>query len=313
MKRALFHGLGAATLMLALVYYWFAVADRYAVFLYMHVDNVGDPPALAFDPITIGRYWMAGFVAGAVVAVLYVPAMALAGRRARRRGETHRPPPAWLTWLVAVPLLVAGIPWITMTRNAPTMPPAIAVGVTLAALAALALALAPGRLAAQRPVDLLWLAAIGFGLEPVLTTWRAVELPARGIFTERQAWAMMAVGVAVSWVWLWGGSRLYLHSRIGLEQGDGEKRPKLEARAGASPRLPSVTAILWAGLTWHALGQPLAHHILAPPPGYRYITSAGNIFAESPWVWGSAVLVAAVIAAMATRPVRRRERGAPPG
>jgi hypothetical protein len=29
------------------------------------------------------------------------------------------------------------------------------------------------------------------------------ELPARGIFTERQAWAIMALGVVASMLWVW--------------------------------------------------------------------------------------------------------------
>jgi hypothetical protein len=66
MRRAFSHGLAAAGLMLAPIYYWFALADRHAVFLYAHVDNPGHTPALPFDAITSGRYWMTGFVAGGV-------------------------------------------------------------------------------------------------------------------------------------------------------------------------------------------------------------------------------------------------------
>jgi len=42
---------------LALFYYWFVVANRYVIFLYMHLD------ATPFDERTRSRYWMAGLVA----------------------------------------------------------------------------------------------------------------------------------------------------------------------------------------------------------------------------------------------------------
>ena len=242
---------------------------------------------------------MTGFVAGGAVALLYLGAMLWAGRRATRRGESKPPPPAWLVWLVACPVLVVGIPWITMSVNVPTMPPEIAAAIAASALVALGLALAPARWAAERPVELMWLAALGLGLEPVLTTWRAVELPARGILTERQAWGMMILGVGASLLWLSTVSRLWWRLGTSAQRMRG---PGAEGGVSGSVRaLPSSGAILLSGLTWHALGQPLAHHLLATPPGFRYITSAGNIFAESAWVWMGSVLMATAVTVVAIR------------
>ena len=65
--------------LLGLTYYWFAVADRYAVFLYEHLG------ATPFDAVTGSRYWMAGLIANGFVLVLYTATMWL---------SVELPPPA---------------------------------------------------------------------------------------------------------------------------------------------------------------------------------------------------------------------------
>lgn len=61
-KAALLHAVPICLFILGLFYHWFAVADRYAVFLYEHLG------ATPFDDVTSSRYWMSGLVAsGAVV------------------------------------------------------------------------------------------------------------------------------------------------------------------------------------------------------------------------------------------------------
>lgn len=44
-----------ALLVLGLFYYWFAIADRYVIFLYGHTAP-GIPPAQPFDEMTSSRY-----------------------------------------------------------------------------------------------------------------------------------------------------------------------------------------------------------------------------------------------------------------
>ena len=44
-------------------YYWFAVANRYVIFLHAHLD------ATPFDDVTRSRYWIAGLVASGIVMV----------------------------------------------------------------------------------------------------------------------------------------------------------------------------------------------------------------------------------------------------
>ena len=70
----LFHALLVSAAILAFFYYWFAVADRYHIFLYKHLD------ATPFDAITTSRYVMAGLVADGAVLVIYGLGCWFAGR-----------------------------------------------------------------------------------------------------------------------------------------------------------------------------------------------------------------------------------------
>lgn len=271
----------------ALLVYWFGIADRYAVFLY---DHLGAGP---FDRVTTSRYWMAGLVAGGLVTCLHTPFQALLGWVTRRRGSAGRggapavtpdPPRIWA--LCAAPLVVL-IPAVTMTVNAPTLSLGQALGVTASVLAALALALAPTRWAAERPVDLVWLAADGLGLVPVLLLLRALEMPAQGLLAMPLA-AAIAVGAmvaSVSWLALMTLLRAW------------RRRP----RHGAA-------SILLAGLTISYLLLPLAHHLLATPPGYRYITTASNFIPDNPLLLAASWASAAILATVAARWPRHSSR-----
>jgi len=273
------HAGGAAAVMLGMVYYWFAVADRYAVFLYGHVDRPGDLPAAPFGPITRSRYWMSGFVAAGVIMVLYAAIVGLAAHWMARRGRPFTPPKAAKVWVCAAPILVVGVPAITMTQNRPTLPAHLAAAVTGTAVLGLVLALWPAGWAARRPTDLAWLALDGLGLVPPLLLWRAIELPARGILSAPITWAVVVGSIAGGAVWL------------GL---------MTAARARSRRATPAASEVFGAGVTWVVLGVPLAHHLLFTPPAYRYITSAPNVFGFTWQTWISALLVAAALAAGAT-------------
>jgi hypothetical protein len=116
----------------------------------------------------------------------------------------------WQVWvLVAIPISI-GIPAITMTVNSPTLPPVLAAACVVATLLGLAVALLPGKWAAERPLDLIWLVADSLGLMPALLLLRAVELPGRGV----------SVGHSVAWLFAMGG--LFGHS---ISCGDRGNRP----------------------------------------------------------------------------------------
>lgn len=290
-RRPLIEAALVTAFVLGLFTYWFAVADRYAVFLYGHAAP-GIPLTQPFDALTRSRYWMAGLVAAGAVLVLYAAINWLGGRIAARRGRAFGAPGAWRVWvLCAVPLAV-GIPAITMTANTPVLPLSLAVACVVATLAGLAVALPAGRWAAERPGDLAWLAADGLGLVPALLLLRAVELPGRGLSVSPVvAWGAALGGLVAGALWL--GLLGFLRRR--------------------RRRQPSgALALFAAGLALSYLLLPLAHYLLAGPPGFRYISDAANFFAVNPLIQLLALAAAAGLAAGATA-VRRRgdERRAP--
>jgi len=312
------HGVAVAAVVLGLFYRWFAVADRYVIFLYEHLG------ATPFDRVTRGRYWMAGLVAAGMVMVGYGLVNWAVGRvtglsrsaivstghstrlpdhgsPARSRDPAQEggcgnrvqgpiravlklpslqnrpyvPPAWWRVWVVAAPAVLIGIPLITMRVNEPTLPPGDAAACVGATLVGLAFALMPGAAAAERPVDLVWTALHGAGLMPALLLVRALELPGQGLISPAVAWGV-AVGGTLS-----GGAWLMLVAGM-------------EAWRGRSS--PSAGAILVSGLCVSYLLMPVVHHLLATPPGYRYITTSSNFFADHVGLQALALLVAGLLA-----------------
>lgn len=252
--RTALHGAAAALAVLGLFFYWFAVADRYAVFLYEHLG------AGPFDAPTRSRYWMAGLVAAGFVLVGATSLYGGAGWRARRRGGAYVPPAWWRVWLVAALPVGTGVVAITTTANTPTLPLLLGLACAASALAGLALALLPGRMAAQEPGRLAWLALDGLGVAAVLQLGIALGLPARALIGGPAAIAAAGGAFAGGAIWL---------ALLGWVQ----------RRRGVPP--PSGASLFLAGCAWTYLLLPLAHHLLATPPGYRYITVAANFFAGS--------------------------------
>jgi hypothetical protein len=256
-KSALAMALPLSLFILGAFYYWFALANRYVVFLYGHVAT-GIPRTEPFDEITSSRYWMAGLVVSGAVMVIYTSLNWVLGRIGAWRQRDYVPPPWWQVWvLCAIPLGV-GIPLITMSVNSPALPPALAAACAGATLASLALALLPGSSAAQHPLDLFWLALDGAGLTPVLLFLRAVELPGRGLSISASVAAVFALG-----------SLLAAAGWLGVMTG---------LRAWRRTPLPGAGALFAAGLCASYLLLPLAHYVLGKP-AYRYITTASNFFA----------------------------------
>lgn len=264
----------------ALFVYWFGVANRYVVFLYEHLG------AGPFDRVTTSRYWMAGLVAGGMVVSVLAPLQALLGRLVPG-GRPYQAPDPLRVWALCAPPLALIIVGVTTTMNAPTLTLGQAVGCAAATLAGLALALAPMRWAAERPMDLVWLAGDGLGLAPVLLLLRALELPAQGLVTMPLAIAVAAGAVVAAIAWL---------AMMTL------------VRAWRRRRRPSAAAILLAGLTISYLLFPLAHYLFGTPPDYRYITTASNVFPTNPQFLIASWAVAALLAGVAARLPRRNRR-----
>ena len=273
-------------IVLCLYYYWFAVADRYIVFLYYH--NMGPlvPDTTPFSAETGSRYWMAGLVAGGAVMALYSALSWLMGRVVRN----YRTPAWWRVWAVCVLPLLIGIPLITMTTNQPTLPLLNAAQTTLAGLIGLAFALVPAKMAAERPGALLLLASDGWAVMLLMVNAamfeRVKQWSARGRTVYVQ---MMAVGLIAGVVWL-----LIM---TGL-------------RAWRRTSVPSVAALFAAGLCESYLLMPLAHHV-SFTDGYYYISSMSNFFASSIMAQIVAWLPVAAITVGVTRLRRRLEKRSP--
>lgn len=265
--------------MAAPISFWFRTADRYAVFLYEHLG------AGPFSPVTVGRYWMTGLVAGGILLFLNLAVNAASGWNARRYGEVYVVADWRRAWLLAAPPTAYVILWATLTQNTPTLPWPLAMIVTVVALAAMALALAPARMAAHQPRTLALLALVGAGLVPILMTAHAVELSAIGLLTTRTAWLFAAGGLLVSLLWM-GVARLWLQRR---------RTP-----------LPTLWKVLLAGCAWSYLALPLVHYLFFTPAAYRYITASANYFALTlPMqllTWALAIAVAMIASDVPARP-----------
>ncbi|MFN2141691.1 MAG: hypothetical protein ACK2U5_14475 [Candidatus Promineifilaceae bacterium] len=256
LMRSLMHGLPLAALVLALLVYWFGIADRYIVFLYNHGMPPLYPDTSPFSRITASRYWMAGLVASGAVLVLYSAFSWFSGRM--RKG--YLPPPWYDVWLVCGPLFLFLIPAITMGMGAPPLPWSNAGAVTLAALLGVALALVPGKMAAERPSNLLWLAADGWGLALILITLAQLDDIGRwlsGGIDWRVILSLVILGLGAGWLLLLTAVRAWR----GVFVGD------------------FVSLALAAACVTY-LFLPLLHHVFGSD-GYFYISDSDNFFAGS--------------------------------
>lgn len=267
-RSALLHAAPVSLFVLGLFYYWFGIADRYAVFLYEHLG------ATPFDEVTSSRYWMAGLVASGIVMIGYTVTNWLLGRI-----RNYHPPAWWQVWaFCAIPLGI-GIPAITMNLNWPTLPLSNTLACVVATLAGLALALMSGDWAARRPWDLAWLALDGLGLMPTLLVLRAMELSDKGLANPLThaplVYFVASVPTLAGVVWLLAMTGL---------------------RAWRRKPMPGAGALLAAGLGLSYVLMPLAHYLLATPPEYKYISTASNFFAFDIGVQLLVFFVAAVLA-----------------
>lgn len=254
-QPALIYALPIAALVLGLFVYWFAIADRYIVFLYYHDMGPLVPDTSPFSRVTASRYWMAGLVASGAVMVIYTLLNWLPGRIVK----TYQTPVWWQVWIGCAAPLVIGIPAITMTANHPTLPLWNAVQTTLAALIGLALALLPGQTAAERPKDLIWLAFDGFGLMLVLSGLRGLEYFPRWMAQGGQRWVQMTIiflAVGIVWLLIVTGLHAFRH------------------------RAAKAVEIFLAGCCITYLFMPLLHYLMFTD-GYYYITDSDNFFTRN--------------------------------
>lgn len=284
--RGLPFAIGIDVLIIALLVYWFAAADRYRVFLYDHEMGANVPDTSPFSPVTSSRYWMSGLVAAGAVMILYVATNWIL---ARVRSE-YRAPEWWRVWVLASPVLFIAIPLITMTQNQPVLPFRHAAQLTAAAIAGLALALSPGRMAADRPAYLVWLTLDGFGLMLLLVTLPGLQFLGRWLENDQNYFVLLLIfsaAAGIAWLLLMSGLRIW-----------------------RGHELPTVQEMLLAGLALAYLFMPLLHHVLFTG-GYFYITDSDNFFARNPLlqivIWLIVLTVALMITALRKQLARSRK------
>lgn len=266
-------------LVVVLFYIWFAVLDRYLIFLYYHVMGPGFDTS-PFGWVTVSRYWMSGLVAGGAVMLPYIAVNFMLGRVVK----IYRAPVWWRLWMLcAIPLLIA-IPAIVMTVNDPVLPLRNAAQVTAVTLTGLALAVALGEVAAERPLAYVTLMVDGFALACLLSSLRALES---------------------YWRWLWRGSTgvIYRHLAVGAVGVGLLVIMTVFYCLWRRAEIPGGAAWLVAGLNIAYLFLPLYHLMWCSDTGswtdpsyYIYISDADNYFARSIWfqlgVWVGVALVA---------------------
>lgn len=262
---------------IALYYYWFAIADRYGIFLYNHLHSK------PFDANTRSRYWMTGLVASGGVMILYTLANWYLGRFAGLFHRTFIPPQWWQVWLISIPFSGAGILIITMNVNQPTLSFTHAIPCALTAIIGLAFALLPGKIAARQPSRLIWLILAGLGLVPSLLLLRLAELPSRGFVEASVAYPVAFGAVMAGAIWSWGVTRLY------------SRRSKCCIK---------MMELLLAGICLSYLLLPLAHHLFLSPPEFRYISNSANFFAFNFHIQLMSWLVALISAFVITNTLR---------
>ena len=235
--------------------YWFGLADRYRVFLYFHDMGPLVPDTSPFSAVTASRYWMSALVWAGAVMVLYTGVNWLAGLVSSR----YRPPAWWQVWLLcSLPLLVL-IPLISMTANQPLLPAPLAGQVALAALAGLAFALAPGRMAADRPLDLLLLVPDGAALMLILTGALGIDR------MEQLTSGSYGYFIGIVCISAAGGLALLI-MLSGL-------------RLWRQWPMPEQGELFVAAICVAYLLMPLLHHVVFTD-GYYYISDADNFFAR---------------------------------
>jgi len=277
-RLAIFHAIVIAIFISSLFYYWFAVADRYIIFLYNHHQ------ATPFDGHTTSRYLMAGLVACGAVMMLYALVNWYIARLAGLRYRTYVPPAWWAVWLTCMIPLTVSILFITGTRNQPTLPWSLSVACVAVTLTGLAFALLPATLAAQQPHKLAWLTVTGAGLMPSLLLLRSIELPAQGLDLTGTAYLVAISSTLLGTLWL-----LLLSW--------------LQARRHQQPL--KARELFVAGLCLSYLLLPLLHYLLFVPPKFRYISASANFFALNPLVQLVCLGVAAYLARMTTQVQRK--------
>jgi len=293
-KTSLIFAVPIVAFVIYMFYTWFAVRNRYLIFLYFHDMGPGFDTT-PFGWVTVSRYWMSGLVASGAVMVPYTAINLVLGRVVK----TFRAPEWWRLWILcAIPLVIA-IPAIVMTVNDPVLPLANAAQVTAVTLIGLALAVMLGQVAAKRPVAYILLMIDGFALACVLGSLASLESYPRwlargstGVIYRHLT--VVTVGIVLLMIM----TAFYYWWR----------------RA----EIPNAVAWFITGLDITYLVLPLYHHLFwckddgswTDPDYFAYIPDADNYFARSAplqiGVWIAVAILTPGVTRLRLRLSRRR-------
>jgi len=252
-----------SSVVLGLFYHWFAIANRYVVFLYEHLG------AGPFQEPNYSRHWMAGLVASGALFCIYALVGWCCVSLTNAFHKTYNPPSWQQVWLLSALPVAIGIWAITTRCNFPTLPWQLSARCIIAAWIGMALALWLAELIVHQTSEALWVILQGAGMVPILLLLRAIELPSHGLASPASAYLLAIAGLTVGILWIAGVARLRLALR----------KPSL-----------NPFSVFCAGLGLSYVVLPFVHYLFLTPPGIRYISTAGNFFAISPVVqllcWG---------------------------
>lgn len=167
--RVLAYSIPICIIILALMYYWFAIEDRNSIFLYYHDMGAKVPDTSPFSFVTSSRYWMSGLVANGFVFLLYSFFTFI---RLQFKGGFSQPDKLHVLYICA-PILIVGTLIITMTMNEPVLPFNHALKVALANLIGLMIALYTAQITSKNFLHNVFQVIDGFaiGLMMNASTW----------------------------------------------------------------------------------------------------------------------------------------------
>jgi len=231
---------------LGLYFYLFGYADRKVVFLYEHL---GLTP---FDKLTVGRYWMAGFVISGFLTILYLITCLIIMVFIKSEKIS-------LKKIVPIGLFptIIGVVIIVLTVGEPKLTFPIAISTAFSFTIGIAIGFS---FIDDLIIDFLSTfiyMVFSIGLVPILILFRVIELPEKGILSVNIAILIIVISILGGFGWLLIFYRLFKLNR------------------------PKFINVIKGTLLIGYLGIPLLHYLFATPKGIPYITSAENFFAEN--------------------------------
>jgi len=212
------------------------------VFLYEHL---GLAP---FDQITIGRYWMVGFILSGFLSFLYFVTKII--EKTIKKNKISWPQ---IIMLSSLPLII-NVLFITMAMGKPKMPFTIAISSAATLICGLIIGFSVVDDLIKNFKSTLSYLFIGVGLVPFLVLFRALELPKKLNFPIQTSIIIVMIAFIFGLIWIIIFHKIFKNQK------------------------KSIIKIIKGTLLVAYIGLPVLHYIFATPKGIPYITSSDNLF-----------------------------------